>query len=174
MKREVTDECAVRGGRSGRRAFWRLRLATLPVLLLAAQVLVACGSGEEPAPEAANMPVEDPSEYYGTMRAFGGEVGAVLGPDAFVMVEEADRAEGRYPEGVLVVNDTGRPLESELAVSQPVSAYGGVEQLQPGEAEEETGLQLDQEALEQYEGGPWMSATSVDVPEENQQEQTTR
>ncbi|MDP9474247.1 MAG: hypothetical protein M3R38_00835 [Actinomycetota bacterium] len=173
MKGVATGGRVVRGGRPGRTKLWS-RLVALPVLLLAAQALVACGSGGEPTPEAGNMPVDDPTEYYGTLRAFGGEVGAVLGPDAFVMVEEADRAQGGYPEGVLVVNDTGRPLESELAVGQAVTAFGGVEELQPGEAEEETGLELDQEALEQYEGGPWIEATTVDVPEDDRRGETTR
>ena len=148
----------------------------LTVLLLAAtQALVACGGGGgEPTPESGNMPVEDPTEYYGTLRAFGGEVGAVLGPKAFVMVEEADRAEGRYPKGVLVVNDTGRPLEPELTVGQSVTAFGGVEELGYEEAEEETGLELDDEALARYRGEPWMNASTVDVPEADRQGETTR
>ena len=175
MNREVSGGRAIRGSRPGRTMLRGLRTVALTVLLLAAaQVLVACGGGEEPTPESGNMPVEDPSEYYGTLRAFGGEVGAVLGPQAFVMVEEADRAEGRYPKGVLVVNDTGRPLESELTVGQSVMAFGGVEELGYEEAEEETGLELDDEALSRYRGEPWMNASTVDVPEAGRQEETTR
>ena len=149
-------------------------MAALPIiLLLAAPTLVACG-GAEPTPESGNMPVEDPSEFYGTQRAIGGEVGAVLSPAAFVMVEEADRAEGRYPEGLLVVNDTGRALDPELAVGQSVTAFGGLEELGSGEAQEETGLELNDEALARYEGEPWMSASTVDVPEPDRRGETTR
>ncbi len=175
MKRAALGGRAVRGSRPGRAMMRGLRTAALPVFLLAAQALVACGGGGgEPTPESGNMPVEDPSEFYGTQRAIGGEVGAVLSPSAFVMVEEADRASGRYPEGLLVINDTGRPLESELAVGQSVTAFGGVEELQPGEAQEETGLELDEEALNSYEGGPWIEATTVDVPEDDRRGETTR
>ena len=176
MNIEVPGGRMIGDGRPGRTKLRRLRMAALPfVLLLAAQALVACGGGGgEPTPESGNMPVEDPSEFYGTQRAIGGEVGAVLSPAAFVMVEEADRAEGRYPEGLLVVNDSGRPLESELAVGQSVTAFGGVEELGSGEAEEETGLELDDEALARYRGEPWMSASTVDVPESDRQGETTR
>ena len=148
-------------------------MAALPVFVLAAQALVACGGGGEPTAESGNMPVEDPSEFYGTLRAVGGEVGAVLSPGAFVMVEEADRAEGRYPEGLLVVDDSGG-LDPELAVGQSVTAFGSMEELGSGEAEEETGLVLDDEALARYEGEPWMSASTVDVPEADPQGETTQ
>ena len=172
MKREAPVGRVIRGSRPGRTTLRRLGILALPVFLLAAQSLVACGGGGEPTPESGNMPVEDPTEFYGTLRAMGGEVGAVLSPRAFVMVEEADRAEGRYPEGLLVVNDTGGALDPELAVGQSVTAYGAVEELQPGEAEEETGL--DDEAFARYEGEPWMSASTVDVPEADRQGETTR
>lgn len=150
-------------------------MVALPVFLLAAQALVACGGGEPGAQgntEPSNMPLEDPSEFYGTLRAVGGEVGAVLSPAAFVMVEEADRASGRYPEGLLVVNDTGSALDPELAVGQSVTAFGGLEELQPGEAERETGL--DAEAFSRYEGEPWIRASTVDVPEADRQGETAR
>ncbi len=178
MKREAPSGPAIRGSRPGRTTLRGLRMVLLPVFLLAAQALVACGGGEEPgaqgSPEPSNMPVEDPSEFYGTLRAVGGEVGAVLGPAAFVMVEEADRASGRYPEGLLVVNDTGKALDPELAVGQSVTAFGSLEELQSGEAEQETGLELNDEALARYEGAPWMSASTVDVPEADRQGETTR
>lgn len=153
-------------------------MVALPVLLLAAQAIVACGGGGEPGaqgnPEPSNMPVDDPSEFYGTLRAVGGEVGAVLGPAAFVMVEEADRASGQYPEGLLVVNDTGRALDPELAVGQSVTAFGNMEEFQPEEAEQETGLELPDEALARYEGEPWIRASTVDVPEADRRGETTR
>lgn len=174
MRREAPGVRAIRYSRPGRTTLRKLRMAALPVFVLAAQALVACGGGGEPTSESGNMPVEDPSEFYGTLRAVGGEVGAVLSPGAFVMVEEADRAEGRYPEGLLIVNDTGRPLESELTAGQSVTAFGRLEELQPGEAEEETGLVLDDEALARYEGEPWLSASTVDVPEADLQGETTQ
>lgn len=149
-------------------------MAALPVFVLAAQALVACGGGGEPTAESGNMPVEDPSEFYGTLRAVGGEGGAVLSPRAFVMVGEDYRAEGRYPEGLLVVNDTGGALGPEPAVGQSVTAFGSMEELGSGEAEEETGLVLDDEALARYEGEPWMSASTVDVSEAHLQGETTR
>ena len=180
MKREAPGGRAIRHSRPGRTTFRRLRMVALPVLLLAAQALVACGGGGgEPGaqgnPEPSNMPVEDPSEFYGTLRAVGGEVGAVLGPAAFVMVEEADRASGRYPEGLLVVNDTGRALDPKLAVGQSVTAFGNIEELQSEEAEQETGLALPDEVLARYEGEPWIRASTVDVPEADRRgEETTR
>ena len=175
MEEEASGGRAIRDGRPGRTVWRRFRMAALPVLLLAAQALVACGGGEPEArgnPEPSNMPVEDPSEFYGTLRAVGGEVGAVLGPRAFVMVEEADRASGRYPEGLLVVNDTGRALDPELTVGRSVTAFGNMEELQSGEAEQETELELDDEALARYEGEPWIRASTVDVPEPDRQGET--
>lgn len=176
MNGQASGGREIHGSRPGRTTPRRFRLLVLPVFLLAAQALFACGGGgggQGEGSDPSNMPVEDPTEFYGTQRAVGGEVGAVLSPAAFVMVEEADRASGRYPEGLLVVNDTGSPPDPDLAVGQSVMAFGSMEELQPGEAEE-MGLDLDEEALEPYEGGPWMSATTIDVPEPSPQGETTR
>ena len=47
---------AIRDGSPGRTTLRRLRMVALPVFLLAAQVLVACGGGGEPAAQGSPEP----------------------------------------------------------------------------------------------------------------------
>lgn len=163
---------------------WSLGAAALLVLVLAAQVPDACSgpSVNEQMPdtdpgrdvEPANSPLEDPSEFYGTQRTVGGEVGEVLSPVVFVMVQDADDAEGRDPEGLLVVNTTERAPTPELSVGRAVLVAGRVEEFSLEEAERETGVDLDDEALAGHEGEPSIYATTIDADGANRRGETTR
>lgn len=172
------------GRADGPYRFWSLGTASLLLLMLAAQVPDACTgpsvneqiADTNPAPdvEPNNRVLEDPSEFYGTERVASGEVGEVLSPAAFVMVEEADNASGRRPEGVLVINSDQEAPAPELAAGQPVTVTGLVEEFFLEEAEKETGVDLNDEVLAEREGKPAVYATSVNADDAAVQGETTR
>ena len=153
--------------------FWSLGTAVLLLSMLAVQLPDACSgpSVNEEIPdtnpgrdiESANRVLEDPSEFYGTVRVVGGEVSEVLSPAAFVISEEDGGAPEQGPEGVLVVNSSRRAPAPELSVGQSVTVTGRVEEFGLEEAERETGVDLNDEALAEREGKPSIFATTVDA-----------
>ncbi len=109
------------------------------------------------------MPVEDVSEFYGSVRTIAGEVGKVYGPAAFLLVEEADDVSGQDPEGLLVINVTEQAPAPEVEVGHVATVSGRVEGFSFEEARRETGVDLNEEVLAGREDEPSIYATMVDA-----------
>jgi hypothetical protein len=109
---------------------------------------------------------ENPQEYYGQDVNVSGEVGELIGPNAFTIGTQDAAAGGT----LLVVGAKQLPnvIEGgeELASDDVVQARGTVREFNVTEIEDEIGYGLDDGLFEEFEGEPAIVANAVDMTAE--------
>lgn len=113
----------------------------------------------EPVVEGIEEQVEEQLETLGEAVSLSGTVAEVLGERTFVFAPSADAE----PLLVIVVSDEAP--SPDLAAESTVTVTGAVvAAFFLEDVEKETGLDLDDDLLDEYQGGPALVATSVAIP----------
>ncbi len=121
--------------------------------------------GPEEGASISNI-TENPQEYYGQDVTVSGEVGELIGPNAFTIGNQDEAAGGTLL--VVGANELSQILEEgqELEGNEVAQVQGTVREFIVAEIEDEIGYGLDDGLFEEFEGDPAIVANAVDMTAE--------